>query len=251
MRFAPPPIRMSRPPATAPLWWCENDARVHGSRRSGRAVRPRWPGTANDPQPARDGQRPGHDDDRRAVRRRRLPDGHRRIADPVPDSTMDDGRDPGHLRWPASGPHRQPGRLRAQPDASHDRLHADTGDRAMNSDSPFRVDDSQRTATATLYDHVRDKIEQLVFTGPGGEVNPVPPSGRSAAARLRTEQSRARLGVADPGRGGAPAVPRAPDRRGPRLGEQSAGAPRCLLTPALICPARRSRYGTNRLGGRW
>ena len=29
-------------------------------------MRPRYPGTANDPQPARDGQRPGHDDDRRA-----------------------------------------------------------------------------------------------------------------------------------------------------------------------------------------
>jgi uncharacterized protein len=41
----------------------------------------------------------------------------------------------------------------------------------MNIDFPFLVDAQRRTATTTADDHVRDLIEQLVFTNPGERVN--------------------------------------------------------------------------------
>jgi phage baseplate assembly protein W len=41
----------------------------------------------------------------------------------------------------------------------------------MNIDFPFHIDDRRRTATATPDDHVRDLVEQLVFTSPGERVN--------------------------------------------------------------------------------
>ena len=41
----------------------------------------------------------------------------------------------------------------------------------MNIDFPFHFDDRGRTATTTLDDHVRDLIEQLLFTSPGERVN--------------------------------------------------------------------------------
>ena len=41
----------------------------------------------------------------------------------------------------------------------------------MNIDFPFHVDDRRRTATTTLDDHVRDLVQQLVFTSPGERVN--------------------------------------------------------------------------------
>ena len=41
----------------------------------------------------------------------------------------------------------------------------------MNIDFPFHVDDRRRTATTTLDDHVRNLVEQLVFTSPGERVN--------------------------------------------------------------------------------
>jgi len=41
----------------------------------------------------------------------------------------------------------------------------------MNVDYPFRFDTLGRTAQATDADHVRDMIEQLLFTNPGERVN--------------------------------------------------------------------------------
>jgi len=46
-----------------------------------------------------------------------------------------------------------------------------TGDQSMFIDFPFHVDDRRRTATTTFEDHVRDLVEQLVFTSPGERVN--------------------------------------------------------------------------------
>lgn len=42
---------------------------------------------------------------------------------------------------------------------------------AMNIDYPFHFDRLHRTATAEHDDHVRDMIEQLLFTNPGERVN--------------------------------------------------------------------------------
>lgn len=41
----------------------------------------------------------------------------------------------------------------------------------MNVDYPFHFDRLGRTATAGLDDHVRDMIEELLFTNPGERVN--------------------------------------------------------------------------------
>jgi uncharacterized protein len=41
----------------------------------------------------------------------------------------------------------------------------------MNIDFPFHFDDRGRTASTPLEDHVRDMIEQLLFTNPGERVN--------------------------------------------------------------------------------
>ena len=41
----------------------------------------------------------------------------------------------------------------------------------MNIDFPFRIDGRKRTASTSDEDHVRDLIEQLLFTAPGERVN--------------------------------------------------------------------------------
>jgi uncharacterized protein len=41
----------------------------------------------------------------------------------------------------------------------------------MNIDFPFRFDRTGATATATTEEHIRDMIEQLLFTSPGERVN--------------------------------------------------------------------------------
>jgi phage baseplate assembly protein W len=41
----------------------------------------------------------------------------------------------------------------------------------VNIDFPFRIDSRKRTASTTDEDHVRDLIEQLLFTAPGERLN--------------------------------------------------------------------------------
>ncbi len=41
----------------------------------------------------------------------------------------------------------------------------------MNVDYPFHFDDRGRTATSNDEDHIRDLIEQVLFTTPGERVN--------------------------------------------------------------------------------
>jgi phage baseplate assembly protein W len=41
----------------------------------------------------------------------------------------------------------------------------------MNIDFPFHFDSRGRTATTDYDDHIRDRIEQLLFTSPGERVN--------------------------------------------------------------------------------
>jgi uncharacterized protein len=41
----------------------------------------------------------------------------------------------------------------------------------VNIDFPFRFDGTGRTASTTNYDHIRDMLEQLLFTSPGERVN--------------------------------------------------------------------------------
>ena len=41
----------------------------------------------------------------------------------------------------------------------------------MQIDHPFHVGDDGRTASTSLEDHIRDLIEQVLFTSPGERVN--------------------------------------------------------------------------------
>jgi uncharacterized protein len=61
--------------------------------------------------------------------------------------------------------------VRAERNAGDHHLDASPGDGAVNIDFPFHIDDRHRTATTTLDDHIRDLVEQVVFTSPGERVN--------------------------------------------------------------------------------
>ena len=50
---------------------------------------------------------------------------------------------------------------------------------------PFHVDDRGRTADTDELDHVRDLVEQLLFTAPGERVNRPTLRQRADAPRLR------------------------------------------------------------------
>jgi phage baseplate assembly protein W len=66
----------------------------------------------------------------------------------------------------------QPGHVCANWHAAEHRGHPgkSKGD-VMNIDFPFDIDGSGRTATTDDDDHIRDMIEQLLFTSPGERVN--------------------------------------------------------------------------------
>ena len=61
--------------------------------------------------------------------------------------------------------------MRAERHAAGGRTTQTTGDGDMHIDFPFHFDTRQQTAPTTDDDHVRDLIEQLLFTGPGERVN--------------------------------------------------------------------------------
>ncbi len=41
----------------------------------------------------------------------------------------------------------------------------------MNIDFPYRIDNRGRTASTTYEDHIRDMVEEVLFTAPGERVN--------------------------------------------------------------------------------
>ena len=61
-------------------------------------------------------------------------------------------------------------------------------------DYPFHVDGRGRTATTTQDDHIRDLIEQVLFTAPGERVNR--PTFGSGLLRLVFEPNSEALGAA-------------------------------------------------------
>ncbi|MDP8993232.1 MAG: GPW/gp25 family protein [Actinomycetota bacterium] len=64
----------------------------------------------------------------------------------------------------------------------------------MNVDFPFRVDTRGRTAATDHEDHVRDLIEQVLFTSPGERVNR--PTFGSGLMRLVFDPNRPELATA-------------------------------------------------------
>ena len=66
-------------------------------------------------------------------------------------------------------------------------------------DYPFSFDSRGRTSDTTTDDHIRDLIEQVLFTSPGERVNRPDLWLRLEPTRVRAEQSRARRSDAVPG----------------------------------------------------
>jgi phage baseplate assembly protein W len=64
----------------------------------------------------------------------------------------------------------------------------------MHIDFPFRVDDRGGTAATTEDDHVRDLVEQVLFTAPGERVNR--PTFGSGVLRLVFEPNGAEVATA-------------------------------------------------------
>jgi phage baseplate assembly protein W len=64
----------------------------------------------------------------------------------------------------------------------------------MNIDFPFHIDGHGRTATTTGDDHIRDMIEQLLFTNPGERVNR--PSFGSGLLQMVFESNSVELAAA-------------------------------------------------------
>jgi phage baseplate assembly protein W len=85
---------------------------------------------------------------------------------------MDHGGDTRACRWRAGVIAGQPVHLRANRNATQRRRHTSEskGD-VMNIDYPFDFAGSGRTASTDDNDHIRDLIEQLLFTSPGERVN--------------------------------------------------------------------------------
>ncbi len=95
-----------------------------------------------------------------------------------------------------------------------------------------------RTTTA----HVRDLIEQVLFTAPGERVNRPDFGTRPAAARLRAEQRRAGGHAPAAGAGRAAAVARRADpRRGRRRREPTTRRSRSTCATRVLAHAARRR----------
>jgi hypothetical protein len=77
------------------------------------------------------------------------------------------------LKRPAVAAARQPGDLRPDRNSFARNCHAATRNRnlRMNVDYPYRFDARGRTAETDTSDHIRDMIEQVLFTAPGERVN--------------------------------------------------------------------------------
>jgi len=95
-------------------------------------------------------------------------------------SAMGDGIDASNFERPATRAAGQSSDLRAEWHALDDYRHTDESyghiereskGEAMNIDFPFHFNGQGRTGSADDDDHIRDMIEQLLFTSPGERVN--------------------------------------------------------------------------------
>jgi len=85
---------------------------------------------------------------------------------------MDEWRDTSLCERFARDYSEQPGCLRADRTRSGDRHNTNTSYRHMSYvDYPFSFDNRGRTSDTTSDDHIRDLIEQVLFTSPGERVN--------------------------------------------------------------------------------
>jgi phage baseplate assembly protein W len=137
---------------------------------------PRRDGATDRAQSASNGKRPTDGADDGAVRCRWLrlsaATGRQRS---VCDRPIRDWIDSHNVQRPAVALAGQSGDLRANRHAVADPPNADSGHRdvakGMNIDYPFHFDKRGRTAATDNNDHIRDMIEEFLFTNPGERVN--------------------------------------------------------------------------------
>jgi phage baseplate assembly protein W len=140
-------------------------------------MRPRWPGYADSTQSKGDSERTADSAHDCALCCGRLYLSSTSGSEwSVRDGSMAHGNDSGFIEWSASRSPEQPGDMCTDRNAINDHLDANEGERdmsevTMNIDFPFKFDRTGRTATANDDDHVRDMIEQFLFTNPGERVN--------------------------------------------------------------------------------
>jgi phage baseplate assembly protein W len=85
---------------------------------------------------------------------------------------MDYGCYANSLHWNAIASSGQPGDLRTQWHWSQHHDHSNPSERdMMNIDFPFHFDSRGLTAATDDNDHIRDMIEEFLFTNPGERVN--------------------------------------------------------------------------------
>jgi uncharacterized protein len=94
---------------------------------------------------------------------------------PLCDRAIRHGLGACYVQWAAISSIRQPGDLRADGNTVDHRGDTDEGNRNvevdMNIAFPYQFDGRGRTAETDQNDHIRDLIEQVLFTAPGERVN--------------------------------------------------------------------------------
>src|SRR5262245_25095467 len=89
-------------------------------------------------------------------------------------SAIHNGGNTDNLQWPAAALAGQPGYMRADryaADGGPDSAQSERDVIQMNVSYPFQFDGLGRTASAGDDQHIRDLIEQVLFTAPGERVN--------------------------------------------------------------------------------
>ena len=112
------------------------------------------------------------DDHGEPVRRRRLPVRAAGRQRSLRHGAVAGRRNAHYRRRHAGAAANQLSHLRADGDAAEYHSHADQSDRNMSQlDYPFHFDTRGRTAETSEDEHIRDLIEQVLFTAPGERVN--------------------------------------------------------------------------------
>ena len=109
-------------------------------------------------------------------------------------------------------------------------------------DFPYHFDGRGRTARHRREEHIRDLIEQVLFTSPGERVMRPDFGSGLLAHGLRTQQHGAGRHHADADPGRAAAAPRPSDRgpgRGSRSRSTAPSASRCATRCSAMAPAQR------------
>src|SRR5215472_15787096 len=96
---------------------------------------------------------------------------HRSSAVTLRDRSVGRRNDTGHFEWAAAGSAERDGDYDAERDADDAGGAADASERDMNLKYSYGFDNSGLTAQTDAAGHIRDMIEQILFTSPGERVN--------------------------------------------------------------------------------